>query len=150
MYLVSLYKEFNIWRKVKKITKSFETELNDKGFRVDWIGRIYTVINLPEEVQSHNPQVQDGYILQNLRDYDQLFLKLGIADFIVPEFQKVAPGSYLLVLSPDRIYMRLWPFIKFLLKTGLLLLLMKICWNIGMAYSTEIAELWNIIINWIL
>ena len=49
MYIIDLYKELQVWRKIKKIAKNAEKELNEKGFRVDWVGRIYTVINLPEE-----------------------------------------------------------------------------------------------------
>ena len=40
MYIVDLYKEINVWRKIKKIAKQNEKQLNEKGFRVDWVGRI--------------------------------------------------------------------------------------------------------------
>ena len=50
MYIFDLIGEINIWRKVRAIAKENEKILNESGFRVDWIGRIYTVINLPEEV----------------------------------------------------------------------------------------------------
>ena len=42
--------KLKIWYKIRKIANENKTKLLEKGFRVDWIGRIYTVINLPEEV----------------------------------------------------------------------------------------------------
>jgi len=50
MYIIKLYKELKLWWQIRKVAKSEETTLREKGFRVDWVGRIYTVINLPEEV----------------------------------------------------------------------------------------------------
>ena len=98
MYISKLYKELNIWRKIRKIAKSEEEALNEKGFRVDWIGRIYTVINLPEEVATA-PISQEGYVLMKLREHDQFLLQLGIADYVSPEFSKIeGTDSFLLVL----------------------------------------------------
>ena len=85
MFIFKLIREIRLWRKVKAVLEENIDALNDNGFRVDWVGRAYTVINLPEEVANHNETVQEGYVLQKLRDYDELFLKIGISDVIVPE-----------------------------------------------------------------
>ena len=45
-YFKELYLEIKIWRRIKKIAKESEKTLNENNFRVDWVGRIYTVINL--------------------------------------------------------------------------------------------------------
>ena len=66
MYIRKLYKELQIWYKIRKIANENKTKLLEKGFRVDWIGRIYTVINLPEEVVNQ-PISQEGYVLMQLR-----------------------------------------------------------------------------------
>ena len=50
MYIFDVINEINIWRKVRAVAKENEKVLAAVGFRVDWVGRIYTVINLPEEV----------------------------------------------------------------------------------------------------
>ena len=73
MYITDLYNEIKVWNKIRSIAKKAETELKEKGFRVDWVGRIYTVINLPEEVVSA-PISQEGYVLMQLREHDKLFL----------------------------------------------------------------------------
>ena len=143
MYISKLYKELNIWRKIRKIAKSEEEALNEKGFRVDWIGRIYTVINLPEEVATA-PISQEGYVLMKLREHDQFLLQLGIADYVSPEFSKIeGTDSFLLVLSADRDYFKLWPFLVSMAKTTGLILILRIVYLIFTNNQEKITELWN-------
>ena len=147
MYITNLYKELKIWLKIRSIAKEAEVKLNEKGFRVDWVGRIYTVINLPEEVVSA-PISQEGYVLMQLREHDKLFLDLGIADYVSPEFNPIPDtDSFLLVLSADREYFKLWPLIKSLGKTILLLVFIRILYVMLSSYSEKILELWNQMIN---
>ncbi len=143
MYISKLYKELNIWRKIRKVAKSEEEALNEKGFRVDWIGRIYTVINLPEEVATA-PISQEGYVLMKLREHDQFLLQLGIADYVSPEFSKIeGTDSFLLVLSADRDYFKLWPFLVSMAKTTGLILILRIVYLIFTHNQEKITELWN-------
>lgn len=149
MYINNLIKEINIWRKVRSVAKENEKNLNENNFRVDWIGRIYTVINLPEEV-INQPISREGYVLMKLREYDILFLKMGIADVIAPEMVELEDAdSYLLILSPDRDYIKFMPFIWFLFKSSFYIILIKIIYNIGQNYWTSIIEFMIKIINWI-
>lgn len=143
MYINKLYKEIQIWRKIKKIAKAEEEALNEKGFRVDWIGRIYTVINLPEEVATA-PISQEGYVLMKLREHDKFLLDLGIADYVAPEFNRIEnTDSFLLVLSPDRDYFKLWPFLVSVAKTAGLLLVLRVLYLIFSHNQENITELWN-------
>jgi hypothetical protein len=143
MYIIDLYKELQIWRKIKKIAKDAEKELNEKGFRVDWVGRIYTVINLPEEVVSA-PISQEGYVLMKLREHDRFLLELGIADYVSPEFSPIEnTDSFLLVLSADREYFSLKPFLISLFKTTGLLLLLRIIYLLFESHGEKLTELWN-------
>mgnify|MGYP003108792110 CR=1 FL=1 len=147
MYIIDLYKELQVWRKIKKIAKNAEKELNEKGFRVDWVGRIYTVINLPEEVVTA-PISQEGYVLMKLREHDKFLLKLGIADYVSPEFSPIeGTDSFLLVLSADREYLRLKPFLISLAKTLGLLLLLRLIYLLFESHSEKISELWSKIIT---
>jgi len=143
MYISKLYKEIKLWLQIRKVAKSEEKALNEKGFRVDWIGRIYTVINLPEEVATA-PISQEGYVLMKLREHDKFLLELGIADYVSPEFNKIEDtDSFLLVLSADREYFKLWPFLVSMLKTAGLILVLRIVYLIFNHYQEKIVELWN-------
>jgi len=143
MYAKKLFKELNTWRKIRNIAKTEEPNLIEKGFRVDWVGRIYTVINLPEEVATA-PISQEGYVLMKLREHDQFLLTLGIADYVSPEFEKIeGTDSFLLVLSPDREYFKLWPILKSLFRTAGILLLLRLFYVVFQRNQEKIIELWN-------
>ena len=143
MYINNLYKELKTWSKIRSITKEAEQKLNEKGFRVDWVGRIYTVINLPEEVVSA-PISQEGYVLMQLREHDKLFLDLGIADYVSPEFEQIkGTDSFLLVLSADREYLSFWPFIKSFAKTTIGLLILRVIYLLFESQGGKISELWS-------
>ena len=143
MYISKLYKELRVWQKIRKIAKSEEKSLEEKGFRVDWIGRIYTVINLPEEVATA-PISQEGYVLMKLREHDKFLLELGIADYVSPEFEKISnTDSFLLVLSADREYFKLWPFLVSVLKTTGFILLLRVLYLLFSHNQEKITELWN-------
>ena len=143
MYITDLYNELKIWNKIRSIAKESETKLKEKGFRIDWVGRIYTVINLPEEVVSA-PISQEGYVLMQLREHDKLFLELGIADYVSPEFEPIPDtDSFLLVLSADREFLKLWPFVKSIAKTSGLILLLRLAYVLFTSHGGKISELWN-------
>ena len=143
MYISKLYKELRVWQKIKRIAKMEEETLKEKGFRVDWVGRIYTVINLPEEVATA-PISQEGYVLMKLREHDQFLLKLGIADYVSPEFEKIeGTYSFLLVLSADREYFKLWPFLVSMAKTVGLLFTLRLLYLLFSHNQEKITELWK-------
>jgi len=143
MYIIKVYKELKIWWQIRKVAKSEEIALQEKGFRVDWIGRIYTVINLPEEVATA-PISQEGYVLMKLREHDKFLLELGIADYVSPEFEKISnTDSFLLVLSADREYFKLWPFLISVLKTTGFILLLRVLYLLFSHNQEKITELWN-------
>ncbi len=103
MYLKNLIRQIKIWRKINKILKEPEIQINleEAGFRVDWIGRMYTVIHLPEEVVNSHERIQQAYVLNALRQFDALFLRLGFADAVAPEFKQIDKENYLLIICPD-------------------------------------------------
>jgi hypothetical protein len=143
MYIKNLYNEIKIWVKIRKIAQENKNKLLEKGFRVDWVGRIYTVINLPEEVVSA-PISQEGYVLMQLREHDKLFLDLGIADYVSPEFNPIPnTDSFLLVLSADRENLKTRPIIVSAAKTTIGLFILRVIYILFESYGEKISELWN-------
>jgi hypothetical protein len=138
MYIVNLIKELNIWRKVRSVANENKKSLNEAGFRVDWVGRIYTVINLPEEV-INQPISREGYVLMKLREYDSLFLNMGIADAIAPEIIELTDAdAYLLILSPDRDFIKIKPALWFTIKLTVIFLIGRVIYRIGLNYWNDI------------
>jgi hypothetical protein len=126
MYFKELYDEIKVWARIRRIAKQNSELLKENNFRVDWVGRIYTVINLPEEMLSR-PDLQEGWVFMQLRDYDSLFMEMGVADYLFPEITHIADrGAYLLVLTGPKDYLGLWRFLWNLLKIGGLIFLGRI------------------------
>lgn len=129
MYLRNLIHQIKTWRAINKILKEPETRLNveEAGFRVDWVGRLYTVIHLPEEVVNSHERIQQAYVLNALRQFDSLFLRLGFADAVAPEFTQIDKENYLLVVCPDYDTFKWYKVLGFLaLVAGIIYSLIKI------------------------
>tara|TARA_Y100000389_G_scaffold189963_1_gene214296 strand:+ start:11994 stop:12452 length:459 start_codon:yes stop_codon:yes gene_type:complete len=104
MYWWKLYKDIKLWRKFSKISKSSRKKLEEYDLRVDMLGRIYTVVNLPEEVSNGNEYMHEAWVLQNLGPYNKALEQVGLAGYVFPEMRKIEePGTsaYLLVLYPE-------------------------------------------------
>lgn len=137
MYWIKLYKDIRLWRKFAKIAKSSESKLNELGLRVDNLGRIYTVINLPQEVIDGNEYMHEGWVLQNLGPYNKALETIGLAGYAIPEVSKIEePGAaaYLIVLWPDTPTVSLFKIIKNIIIWSLGYILIRIIYNVSTEY----------------
>ena len=101
---------------VKKLFANRKPEL-----RVDNIGRIYTVINIPEDLYKQEFEgARQTFLIEELRKVEGVFQQIGISEIIYPEFTRITdiPESfaYLLVLETNRDMFSLWPFLGWVLK----------------------------------
>lgn len=102
-----------ITRKYYKAVKSIETELNSAGLRVDWIGRIYGVVELREEFRTQPELVQQSMVLQELKDINILLMKYGLSDLSYPEISKIPEtDQFLVVLYPENDYFNMISFLR--------------------------------------
>lgn len=125
-YWKSLYKELRIFLVFRKTSFANQELLEtNHQLRVDWLGRIYGVINLPEEVQGAAEQIQQAYVFQQIANYGKVMNKIGLSDIVFPEFYKIdtAP-AYLLVLWPEYNYLTFWKIIGNLLRTTIVTFLL--------------------------
>lgn len=70
--------------------------------RIDDISRIYTIVNIPPEVDV-NHQMEFSYVITQLRIVDEFLLKVGISELVYPEIERVSDENsraYLIILSP--------------------------------------------------
>jgi len=112
MYLIDLYNDIVIWYKYAKITKANRKKLEENSLRVDWAGRIYTVVNVPEELKNY-PNIE-MWVMQQLGPYNKILLELGVADYSFPEVQRIdEPGvdAYLVVMYPELTSISIWRII---------------------------------------
>lgn len=104
-YWYNFVKESILIYRYRKASLSIKKQLEEEGLRVDYLGRIYTVINLPEEVLGQQELLQQSYVLSQLSPITNILLKYGLADSSFPEIVKVeGSASYLVILFPERDY----------------------------------------------
>jgi len=93
---------FFIKRTIKKNMGSIEWE--KYKLRVDWLGRIYTVVNLPPEViySPDSPEeIRPAYILEESRPLNEYLTRLNLQEVVVPKISPVPNSiSYLIIYSP--------------------------------------------------
>ena len=122
IYWVRLVREIMLWIRFARITKSQQEYLNENNMRVDWLGRIYTVINMPEEIANNQQVVQEGWVLSQLQPMNKIIDKVGVADVIFPEMSKIpenGTAAYLIAMYPEFTDISLWKFLwNLILYTG--------------------------------
>lgn len=129
-----VFKDLRLWWIFSSITKKNAKVLEEQHkLRVDWIGRIYYVINLPEEVQTAAQIVQQSYVLQEVSKYGEVMMKLGVADIVYPEIEKIDGASaYLVVLWPQLDSLDFWAVIGRLISTA--------AWVLGLSFLYLVME----------
>jgi len=104
----------------KTIKKESNTLVWQKfNLRSDWIGRIYTVVNLPPEVTlspDAPEEIRPAYVLEEIRPINEYLTGLNLHEIIMPEFKPLeGTNSYLVIYYP--VFQRLslfWVFSRML------------------------------------
>lgn len=128
--------DYRQWRTVKKAIEETEVKEKFKNFkyemRVDKIGRIYTVINIPEELLPYEYRnMVWPWVLEQLREIDDLLLELRLNDLVYPDIQPLEEApAYIVKLVPSTESLSIWKFLIWLKNVGILSLLVYISNNI--------------------
>lgn len=140
-----LWKEFRVWWIFKKTANENLESLNkDHKLRVDWLGRIYGVINLPEEVQGAANEIQQAYVLQQISKFGDKMLKMGLADVVYPEIQKIkGSAGYLVILWPVFDTLALVGIIKGLFMNSIFGGLIYLLIRLATKNSDAISQAWD-------
>lgn len=142
---MGMLRELREWAIVRSVAKKYKEELNKLGFRVDYIGRIYTVINFPEEYVS-NQKAKEGYILEYLRSCDEVFIKMEISDIVAPEFVTINDSAVLLIISPEHENLTLFGISLFLLKLSIAGLFLNFIIKLIIKWWPNISEFFSYVL----
>lgn len=113
--------DINQWFMVRRALKEEETiqALKDfpYGLRKDRIGRLYTVINIPEELYPKDKQEQVWpWMVEQLRALDTILMKRQLSDILYPEVKPIPDApAYLLILSSSSDSLSILKFLRWLL-----------------------------------
>lgn len=144
-YWFNFIKEFRILYKYRKAAISLRKELEETGLRVDNLGRIYTVINLKEELLTQPELMQQSYVLGQLGPITNILMKYGMADNSFPEISKIEnSSSYLVVCWPERDYVELSAFfINFLVTSTVAAIIWAAIKYVPFKWLLETAQSFN-------
>jgi hypothetical protein len=120
-FFSSIFKIFGVIRDIRnylflrRVTKkeSLDSPIWAKNkLRVDWIGRIYTVMNLPPEVTMSPDlpkEVWPAYLIEQSKGLNEYLTSLNLHEIITPEYTEIPDSqSYLLVYTPYFRDLTLW------------------------------------------
>ena len=121
---IEIYDDIRLWFVVKAALKESETIQALKSFkyelRMDNIGRIYTVINVPEELWPYENRDQVWpWMVEQLSELDEILMSRQLNDIVYPTVTKIeAAPSYLVVLAPSAESLSFAKFFRWLFNLG--------------------------------
>lgn len=147
-YWRDLYSELRIWWIFKKTADQNTKLLNDTNLRVDWLGRVYTVVNLPEEVQTASGEIQQAYVLQKISEFGDVMMKIGLGDIVYPEIQKInGTAGWLVVLWPSFENLQTLTVISYIFRSLVLFTVVYLLTRLFIVNFDHIRPTWNYIVS---
>ncbi len=129
---IELFDDIRQWATVISAVNEPETKDRFKKFkyelRVDKIGRIYTVINVPDDLLVYeNRNMVWPWVLDELRSIDDLLMECRLNDLVYPEVKPIDDSaSYLVILSPSTESLDIWKFFRWMFNTSLVFFILFI------------------------
>lgn len=88
-------------RKIIKKEAQNSPVWSKNNLRYDWIGRIYTVVNLPPEVTKSPDLPKEawvGYALEDSKPINEYLTSLNLQEIIVPEYTQIPDTESVLIV----------------------------------------------------
>jgi len=107
----NFFRELRLLYRYNRAVKSIQGELEDQGLRIDWLGRVYTVVNLPEEYHTQPEMMQQSIVFKELKPTSDILMKYGLSDHAYPLIEKLNEKdscAFLVVLYPETDYFNFW------------------------------------------
>lgn len=120
-YWPRFFSEVYYTRKYYTAVRSIQPELEEQGLRVDWIGRVYTVVTLEDQYAEQPEMVQTSVVFQRLKPVNDILIKYGLSDLSYPEISKIRESDrqFLVVLFPENEYFNTPSFIRNIIFLGI-------------------------------
>jgi hypothetical protein len=107
-------RETRLLYKYNRAVKSIQPELEAEGLRIDWLGRVYTVVNLSDEFKNQPEMMQQSVVFKELKPTSDILMKYGLSDYAYPLIEKIQDDratAFLVVLYPETDYFNFWRFL---------------------------------------
>lgn len=147
VYWFEFINEFRLWIVFKKITKRKKNtiKLEESGLRVDWLGRVYGVINIPDEVLGAAEQIQQAYVLKEMGRFGDVMKELKLSNIVYPQMQEIeGSGAYLVIFWPVLDRLNIFSILGGILGTALYSFIVYLIIRITLFYGV-----FSKLINWV-
>lgn len=106
---ISIFKKLSLFRDYKKVISTYSSELNTRlNLRIDDASRLYTVINIPEDIvgeaysirKADIDRISEAFIKEYMTEVGNFLNSKGLTElYEVYEIKKVDKFSYLIVIG---------------------------------------------------
>lgn len=101
LHWFGFFQEIRIWLLFMNKSKSNRELLEKNELRVDWIGRVYGVVNVPDEVLGAAEEIQQAYVLKEMGRFGNIMTELKLSNIVYPQMQEIkGSGAYLVIFWP--------------------------------------------------
>lgn len=139
-YWPKLIKEIYQTAQYYKAVKSIESEIKKEDLKVDWIGRIYTIVAIKEELIKQPEMVQQSYVFQQLKPIGDLLLKHGLSNQAYPEIIKKSANSFLVILYPENRHLTLIELFKNTIYTAIFVFICYLFYLHALPHIVELIQ----------
>lgn len=98
LYLREINNFFYILRTIKR--ERLTNQWAALNLRADWVGRIYTVINLRNEDVGENDTIKRARVYEQMLPINNYIKTLDLHEIVFPAIEQQSERSYLVVYSP--------------------------------------------------
>lgn len=125
MKKISLLKKIKLYNQYRKIIRNNREILSGPSLnlRVDRVSRLYTVINMPEDVKTYGTSLTEKYIKDYITQADTKFNEMGLGELVgILDMNKIDETNYLVVFGFSLMNtVKFWNTITFLIITGIII-----------------------------
>ena len=102
MKKISLYKRLKLYNQYRKIVRDNRDKLTglNVNLRIDRVNRLYTVLNMPEDVKTYGTSLTEKYLKDYITNVDTVFAQMGLSELVgILEITKIDETNYLIVFG---------------------------------------------------
>jgi hypothetical protein len=119
LYIREILNYFFIHRIIRKEIK--KEIWNSLKLRYDWVGRIYTVVNIKKEDIGEDQTIKNIKVYDLIKPINSYLKSLDLHEIVYPAIEQLSERSYLVVYSPLFKNFTIFRTIKYLLVLGIIL-----------------------------
>lgn len=99
---MNFFKRARLYLHYRRIVKNNSDILISPKYnlRIDYVNRLYTVVNLPTDVKTYGTQLAQKYISEYISEADKLFQQMGISEYIgILDIKQETEMDYVIVFG---------------------------------------------------